>query len=79
MTRAESNKLSELEITVAKLSVIVEQQAKQLADTHAKVAAMHDVLMQAKGARWAIIATAALAGFLASKLGWVAALFTKGA
>ena len=30
-----------------------------------KVDAMHDVLMQARGARWAIIAVAGLAGFLA--------------
>lgn len=30
-----------------------------------KVDAMHDILMQAKGARWAIIAAAGFAGFLA--------------
>jgi hypothetical protein len=30
-----------------------------------KVDAMHDVLMQARGARWAIIAVAGFAGFLA--------------
>jgi hypothetical protein len=30
-----------------------------------KVDAMHDVLMQARGARWAIVAVAGLAGFLA--------------
>jgi hypothetical protein len=30
-----------------------------------KVDTMHDILMQARGARWAIIAVAGLAGFLA--------------
>ena len=30
-----------------------------------KVDTMHDLLMQARGARWAIIAVAGLAGFLA--------------
>jgi hypothetical protein len=34
-------------------------------DMRLKVDAMHDVLMQAKGARWAIIAVAGFAGFLA--------------
>jgi hypothetical protein len=36
-------------------------------ETRKKVEAMHDLLMQAKGARWAIVALASLAGFLA---GW---------
>jgi hypothetical protein len=39
----------------------------------AKVDEMHNVLMQAKGARWAILAAAGLAGFLSAK---VAPLFS---
>jgi hypothetical protein len=33
-----------------------------------KVDEMHNVLMQAKGARWAIIGVAGLAGFLSAKI-----------
>ena len=33
-----------------------------------KVDEMHNVLMQAKGARWAIIGVAGLAGFLSAKV-----------
>lgn len=34
-----------------------------------KVNAMHDVMMQAKGARWLLLGTAALIGFLTSLFG----------
>jgi hypothetical protein len=34
----------------------------------AKVTAMHDLLNQAKGARWIIITAAAVGGFLSAKL-----------
>jgi hypothetical protein len=34
-------------------------------DMRLKVDAMHSILMQAKGARWAIVAVAGCAGFLA--------------
>jgi hypothetical protein len=34
----------------------------------AKVTAMHDLLNQAKGARWIIITAAAIGGFLSAKL-----------
>jgi hypothetical protein len=48
---------------------ILEQQMRDMTDdvheTRKKVDAMHDLLMQAKGARWAIVAAASLAGFLA--------------
>lgn len=40
-----------------------------------KVDEMHEVLLQARGARWAIVGVAGLAGFLASKLASVAAFF----
>lgn len=39
---------------------------EKLEDTHAKVIIMHDLLMQAKGARWFIVGMAAIAGFGAS-------------
>lgn len=34
-----------------------------------KVSTMHDIMMQAKGARWLLLGTAGLLGFLASLLG----------
>lgn len=39
-----------------------------------KVDEMHEVLLQARGARWAIVGVAGLAGFLASKLAYLAGL-----
>lgn len=41
---------------------------KMLQDMSAKVSAMHDVMMQAKGARWLLLGTAALLGWAASFL-----------
>lgn len=50
---------------------ILEQQVRDMRDdvheTRKKVSEMHDLLMQAKGARWAIVGMAGLTGFLA---GW---------
>jgi hypothetical protein len=34
-----------------------------------KVTAMHDLLQQARGARWIIITAAAIGGFVAAKVG----------
>lgn len=42
---------------------------KTVEDMSEKVSAMHDVMMQAKGARWLLLGTAGLLGFLASLLG----------
>lgn len=50
---------------------ILEQQVRDMRDdvheTRKKVEAMHDLLMQAKGARWIIVGFAGMAGFIA---GW---------
>ena len=35
---------------------------------------MHDLLLQAKGAKWAILGVASMAGFLSAKAGTVAAM-----
>jgi hypothetical protein len=51
---------------MAVLETKVQHLSEQLEDTHRKVDDMHAVLMQAKGARWAILAMAALGGFIAS-------------
>jgi hypothetical protein len=51
---------------MAILETKVQHLSNQLEDTHRKVDDMHGVLMQAKGARWAILAMAALGGAMAS-------------
>jgi hypothetical protein len=51
---------------LARLETKVEHLTKEMAETHAKVVEMHNLLLQAKGARWFFIGAAALAGFLAS-------------
>lgn len=55
----ESERMAIIETKVQHLS-------DQLEDTHRKVDEMHAVLLQAKGARWAILAMAALGGAVAS-------------
>jgi hypothetical protein len=51
---------------MAVLETKVQHLSEQLEDTHKKVDEMHAVLLQAKGARWAILAMAAVGGALAS-------------
>jgi hypothetical protein len=41
----------------------------EIAEMRAEIRAMHDLFQQARGARWAIVAMAAVGGFVASKLG----------
>jgi hypothetical protein len=53
---------------VERIAVLEQQMRSMQGDVHEtrkKVDAMHDLLMQAKGARWAIVAAASCAGFLA--------------
>lgn len=68
MTRTEQERLAVLETEVKHLT-------GQVDDMSRKVTAMHDLLMQARGARWVIIAAAAVGGFVASKLPALASLF----
>jgi len=48
------------------------QQVEDMAD---KVSQMHQLLMQAKGARWAVLTLVAVGGFVAGKLGSLVSLF----
>lgn len=45
-----------------RLETQFEHLEEKLEDTHKKVTQMHDLLMQAKGARWVIICAAGLSG-----------------
>lgn len=52
--------------------IAVEVQLKHVSDelsaVRQQVSEMHDLLMQARGARWAIIGAATVGGFIAAKL-----------
>lgn len=53
---------------VAKLEVQMAHLTTKLDDTHQKVEEMHAILLQAKGARWVILALAGIAGLAAGTL-----------
>jgi hypothetical protein len=54
MTPEELQRLTRLEVQFQYIQ-------KELEDTHAKVTAMHDIITQAKGAKWVIVGTATIA------------------
>jgi predicted esterase YcpF (UPF0227 family) len=53
---------------VIRLEAKVEEMSRQQAETNHKVTAMHELLMQAKGAKYVIVGSAAIGGFLSAKL-----------
>lgn len=53
---------------VIKLESDLRHLTESVENMSAKVTAMHDLLNQAKGARWIIITAAAIGGFLSAKL-----------
>jgi hypothetical protein len=53
---------------IASLEVSFRYMTNQLEDTHKKVEEMHALLLQARGAKWVIIGSAAIIGFLTSIL-----------
>jgi hypothetical protein len=56
---------------VVKVEVKLDELSDRVEKMSIKVDAMHDLLMQAKGARSSVLAMAALVGFLSSKAGAV--------
>lgn len=71
MTRTEIERITKLETEI-------EHMGRDIAAMATKVDQMHGVLMQAKGAQWAVLGMAGLMGFLASKASdvatWIGAL-----
>lgn len=67
--------MPELEERIAVLEANQQHMRDKLNEMSAKVDEMHEVLLQAKGAKWAIIGVASLAGFLAGKIGGLFDLF----
>ena len=69
--------MPEIEERIAVLEANQQFMRQQLSDMNQKVSEMHEVLLQAKGARWAILGVASLAGFLAGKIGTFLAVFSQ--
>lgn len=62
MTRTESERLVKLETEFEHMAAKVDHMAKQVEE-------MHSLLLQAKGARWAVLGMATIGGFLSAKIG----------
>ncbi len=68
--------MPELEERIAVLEANQVFMRQQLAEMNEKVSEMHELMLTAKGAKWAILGVASLAGFLAAKFGNIIAAFT---
>lgn len=53
---------------VIRLEAEVAHQTQKIEAMADQVSEMHNLIMQAKGARWAILAAASVGGFIAAKL-----------
>lgn len=60
---------------IAKLETRLDHLTETIEKTASKVDDLHNLMMQAKGARWAIISVAAVAGFLSAKLAGIVSAF----
>ena len=67
--------MPEFEARIAVLEAENRHNQEKLDKMSTKVDEMHAVLLQAKGAKWAILGVASLAGFLAGKVSSIIALF----
>lgn len=63
--------MPELEERIAVLETNQQFMREQLTEMNEKLTVVHEIMLAAKGARYAIIGAAALAGFLSGKLGGV--------
>lgn len=68
MTLEDRERIRALEVRIEHMTEAVEHMAK-------KVDELHSMLLQARGARWAILAMAGAAGFLSGKIGGFVAAF----
>lgn len=65
MTRPEGERIAVLE---TQIETILAQQTKMQDD----ITEMKNILQQAKGAKWVIVTAAAISGFIATYLPWLA-------
>ena len=61
---------------ITRLETHYEHLSGQMNEMNKTLKDVHEVLTKAKGAKWAILGMASLAGFLSAKFGAIAALFT---
>ena len=61
--------MGEIEERIAVLEANQRHHDSKIDNMSKKVDEMHEVLLQAKGARWAILGVASMAGFFAGKFG----------
>lgn len=65
MTESEKERIARLETRIEHLTDTIDKMAH-------KVDELHGIMQQAKGARWAILGAAGVAGFFGSKAGaWI--------
>lgn len=67
--------MGELEERIAVLETNQQFMREQLSEMSTNVKEMHSILLQAKGARYAIIGAASLAGFVSGKFAGILAAF----
>lgn len=67
--------MPELEERIAVLEANFKHAEIKIDKMSGKVDEMHELLLQAKGARYVVVFAAAVGGFLASKLGALTSLF----
>lgn len=67
--------MHELEERIAVLEANQVFMRQQMTEMNENVKEMHAILLQAKGARWAILGVASLAGFLSAKFGGIMSMF----
>lgn len=61
--------MPELEERIAVLETNQQFMREQLSEMNEKLTAVHELMLAAKGARYAVIFAASIAGFLSGKLG----------
>lgn len=70
MTEKEGERIARLETQQEHMEAKIDAMSLQVKE-------MHDLLMQAKGAKWVLLGAAAVTGFAASKLGTLSAFVTS--
>ncbi len=65
----------DLRLKVALLEKDVVTMSKKVDAMAEQVSELHEIMTQARGARWAIISVVAIAGFFAGKLGAISSIF----
>ena len=68
--------MTTLEERIAVVETELKNTREQMGSMSAKVDDMHSIVQAFKGVKWAVLALAGIAGFIAGKLGGLIALFS---